>query len=260
MEIIIQPNAQAAAASAARYVARVLKEKPEGVLGLATGSTPLPLYETLIGMHQAKELDLSRITTFNLDEYVGLAGDHPASYCHFMHEHFFQHLPIEAARIHIPDGMARDIPSACAAYEDAIREAGGIDIQVLGIGSDGHIGFNEPSSSLVSRTRLKTLTERTVSDNAIYFQPGETVPRHVLTMGVGTIMDCRRIAMLAFGDAKAEAVAGMVEGPVTASVPASILQMHQECKVFLDEKAAARLERIDYYKWVYNSKPDWQRF
>ena len=166
------------------------------------------------------------MTTFNLDEYVGLGPEHPQSYACFMREHFFSKVNIAPERIHIPDGLARDIPAHCEAYEAAIREAGGIDLQLLGIGSDGHIGFNEPSSSLGSRTRLKTLTERTIRDNARFFPSPEEVPRHVITMGVGTIFDARRCMVLAFGEKKAAAVAGMVEGPVTAEVPASALQFH----------------------------------
>ena len=160
----------------------------------------------------------------------------------------------------IPDGMADDIPASCAAYERAIAAAGGIDLQVLGIGSDGHIGFNEPTSSFASRTRIKTLTRQTVADNARFFEGDETkVPRHCITMGIGTIMDARMILLLAFGEGKARAVATSVEGPVAAIMPASFLQHHPSAKVFVDEAAAAELKLADYYRWVYDGKPDWQK-
>ena len=210
-------------------------------------------------MHARGELDFSEVTTFNLDEYVGLPPGHPQSYAHFMRENFFAHVNIPRARIHIPDGLARDIPAHCAAYEAAIHEAGGIDLQLLGLGSDGHIGFNEPSSSLASRTRLKTLTERTIRDNARFFASPAEVPRHVITMGVGTIIEARSCVVLAFGEKKAQAVAAMVEGPVTADVPASVLQFHQRSILLIDGPAATALKRADYYRWVYANKPDWQR-
>ena len=255
MEIIIQPNPQAATDIAARLIARLLKEKPDAVLGLATGSTPLRLYRSLIAM----QLDWRRVRTFNLDEYLGLAPEHPQSYHHFMWENLFRHINIRPENVQIPDGLATDVPGFCADYEARIRAVGGIDLQILGIGSDGHIGFNEPTSSLASRTRIKTLTQRTREDNARFFARSEEVPGHVITMGIGTIMDAREILLLAFGAAKAEAVAGAVEGPVTASNPASILQMHPSARFFLDSESAARLERADYYRWVYANKPEWQR-
>ena len=255
MEIIIQPNQDQATEIAARTIAGLIRRKPDAVLGLATGSTPLKLYSQLIAMH----LDWLRVRTFNLDEYVGLAEDHPQSYHRFMHEHLFRHINIDPRNVHIPDGKASDIPAHCAEYEQRIRAAGGIDLQILGIGSDGHIGFNEPSSSLASRTSIKTLTPRTRQDNARFFERTEDVPGHVITMGIGTIMDAREILLLAFGPSKAGAVAGAVEGPVTASNPASILQMHPAARFFLDDEAAARLERADYYRWVHANKPAWQR-
>jgi glucosamine-6-phosphate deaminase len=259
MEVIITPTAGEASARAARIAATLIQAKPRAVLGLATGSTPMKFYEDLAAIHQRDQLDLSEIATFNLDEYVGLGPDHPQSYAHFMHEHFFSRVNIAPWRIHIPDGLAHDIPAHCKAYETAIVEAGGIDLQLLGVGSDGHIGFNEPGSSLGSRTRLKTLNEQTIRDNARFFASPEEVPRHVITMGVGTILDARRCLVLAFGESKAEAVAAMVEGPVTADVPASALQFHPSCSLLVDEAAAARLKRADYYRWVYANKPDWQR-
>jgi glucosamine-6-phosphate deaminase len=176
-----------------------------------------------------------------------------------MQEHLFGKVNIAPAHVHFPDGLAADIPAHCAEYEKALRSAGGIDLQLLGIGSDGHIGFNEPSSSLASRTRIKTLTPRTVKDNARFFGSAEKVPRHVITMGVGTIMDARACLLLATGESKADAVAGMAEGSITADLPASVLQMHPDCKLVVDEAAAVKLRRADYYRWVYENKPDWQR-
>jgi glucosamine-6-phosphate deaminase len=259
MEIIIQPNPGEASLIAARHVARVVREKPNAVLGLATGSTPLTMYRELVRLHRQEGLDFSGVTTFNLDEYVGLPPDHPASYHAFMREHLFQHVNVRPENIHIPDGLAADVPAYCAGYEAAIRAAGGIDLQLLGIGSDGHIGFNEPSSSLASRTRIKTLTAETRRDNAAAFGSPDQVPVHVITMGVGTIMDARQVLILAFGEKKAEAVAAAVEGPITAMNPASILQMHPVAKCIVDEPAARKLKRTDYYRWVYDRKPGWQK-
>jgi glucosamine-6-phosphate deaminase len=259
VEIIIQPTADDASVIAARHVARLVREKPQAVLGLATGHTPLLMYRELVRLHQQQGLDFSQVTTFNLDEYVGLAPEHPASYHAFMWENLFRHVNIRPDRIHIPDGQAPHIPSFCRSYEEAIAAAGGIDLQVLGIGADGHIGFNEPSSSLASRTRIKTLTAETRRDNAGAFGSPDQVPFHVITMGVGTIMDAREVLMLAFGPKKADAVAAAVEGPITAMNPASILQMHPVAKCITDEPAATKLRRTDYYRWVYDRKPDWQK-
>ncbi len=259
MEIIVQPTPDAASLIAARHIARIVRENPRAVLGLATGSTPLALYRELVRMHRELGLDFSGVTTFNLDEYVGLPPEHPASYHAFMREHFFSKVNIDRARIHIPDGLAPHVPIFCRSYEDAIRAAGGIDVQVLGIGTDGHIGFNEPSSSLASRTRIKTLTAQTRRDNAPFFGSAESVPLHVITMGVGTIMDARQVLLLAFGGKKADAIAAAVEGPITAMSPASILQMHPVAKCIIDEPAAARLTRLEYYRWVYDQKPEWQK-
>jgi glucosamine-6-phosphate deaminase len=256
MEIIIQPTQQAATEVAARIIARLLRDKPTAVLGLATGSTPLSLYRMLIAMN----LDWSQVTTFNLDEYIGLPRDHAQSYHSFMWENLFKHVNISEENVHIPDGNAQDIPGFCREYEELILAAGGIDLQVLGIGTDGHIGFNEPSSSLASRTRIKTLTQQTCKDNARFFGSEESVPHHVITMGIGTIMEARQNLLLAFGPNKARAIAEAVEGPITSLNPASILQMHPVVKVILDEPSASDLSRSEYYRWVYESKPSWQAF
>jgi glucosamine-6-phosphate deaminase len=256
MEIIIQPSGEAAAKIAARIMARLLREKPNVVLGLATGSTPLLLYRELIAMN----LDWRKVTTFNLDEYVGLPREHPQSYHNFMWENLFRHINIAKKNVHIPDGNAKDIPKFCAKYEQQIRAAGGIDLQVLGIGTDGHIGFNEPTSSLASRTRIKTLTERTRRDNSQFFGSEQKVPYHVITMGIGTIMEAWQILLLAFGPKKARPIAEAVEGPITSMNPASVLQMHPVTKVCLDADVASRLQRADYYRWVFANKPGWQTF
>lgn len=255
MEIIIQPTPEAATSVAARIVAHLFREKPDAVVGLATGSTPLLLYRELISL----KLDWRRVTTFNLDEYIGLPEKHPQSYHRFMWENLFRHVNIAKKNIHMPDGNAKDIPKFCAKYEKQIRAAGGIDLQVLGIGTDGHIGFNEPTSSLASRTRIKTLTQQTIKDNARFFGSEAKVPHHVITMGIGSIMEARQNLLLAFGAKKARAVAAAVEGPITANNPASILQMHPAVKLCLDQDAASQLKRTDYYHWVYDHKPGWQK-
>jgi glucosamine-6-phosphate deaminase len=258
VEIIIQPTPEAASVIAARIVARVLREKPDAVLGLPTGNTPLLLYRKLIRLHHKGQVDFRRVKTFNLDEYVGLAPEHPQSYHRFMWENFFQHINIARNNIRIPDGMTKNIPSFCDRYEKQIRAAGGIDLQILGIGADGHIGFNEPSSSLASRTRIKTLTPRTRRDNARFFGAENKVPHHVITMGIGTIMEARQCLLLAFSTKKARAVAGAIEGPISAMSPASVLQLHPATKCCLDRQAAVSLKRADYYRWVYENKPAWQ--
>jgi glucosamine-6-phosphate deaminase len=259
MEVIIQPSAQEASLLAAKFVAREIRSNPETVLGLATGSTPLGLYRELVRMHREEGLDFSRVRSFNLDEYVGLGPEHPASYRVFMQENLFRHINIRLENTRIPDGLTADVPAFCTAYENAIREAGGIDLQILGIGTDGHIGFNEPSSSLASRTRIKTLSPRTRADNARFFEEPEAVPHHVITMGVGTILEARRIVLMGFGSAKSEALAAAIEGPISPLMPASALHLHPSTHVLLDEAAAARLQRAEYYRYVYANKPVWQR-
>jgi len=259
MEIIIQPDPTAVSAMAARIVARLIADVHRAVLGLAAGKTPLGLYAELVRMHGDDDLDFERVTTFNLDEYVGLPREHPSSYHSFMTEHLFRHVNIDPTRAFVPDGNAEDIPDCCSRYERSIRETGGIDLQVLGIGKQGHIGFNEPSSSLASRTRIKTLTEATRADNAEEFGGVENVPRHVLTMGIGTILDSKACLLLATGKQKAAAVAKAVEGPVSAMVPASALQMHEHVTVLVDQDAASELRLADYYRHVFEHKPEWQR-
>jgi glucosamine-6-phosphate deaminase len=255
MEIIVQPDQESATEVAARIIAHLLAKKPDAVLGLATGSTPLLLYQRLVAMR----LDWSRVRTFNLDEYIGLPQAHPQSYHSFMWENLFKHINIRRENVHLPDGQAKDVPRFCEDYEQRIVAAGGIDLQVLGIGTDGHIGFNEPTSSLASRTRIKTLTQQTCADNARFFGSVADVPKHVITMGIGTIMEARHNLLLAFGRQKAGSIAGAVEGPVTSINPASVLQMHPAVTVCLDAEAASGLRRIEYFQWVYDNKPAWQK-
>jgi len=241
--------------AAALEVAHVLNAKPNAVLGMATGSTPLGLYKELVKMHRAGELDLSHVTTFNLDEYVGLPVTHPQSYHYFMHENFFKHVNIPPQNIHIPSGTTTNYPAFCQWYEDRIKEAGGIDLQILGIGSDGHIAFNEPGSSLSSRTRLKTLARQTIDDNARFFNDRSEVPIYAITMGVGTIMEAREVILLASGSNKADAIGKAVEGPVTAMITASALQMHPSTRVYVDDAAAEKLTMREYFDWIQEKKP-----
>jgi glucosamine-6-phosphate deaminase len=269
VEVVIVASGQAAGELAARLILSRLADKPDLVLGLATGGSPLPLYESLRRAVVAGA-DLSRVRGFALDEYVGLPPDHPASYHSVIAREVVEPLGLSPDRVHVPDGMAADLVSACAEYEQAIRDSGGIDVQILGIGTDGHIGFNEPTSSLTSRTRIKTLTQQTRRDNARFFGPAdsadpadsvdsvEKVPRHCLTQGLGTIMEARQVVLLASGERKADAIANAVEGPVAASCPASVLQLHQHATVIVDEAAASRLRLADYYREAYANKPPWQ--
>ncbi|PHS11252.1 MAG: glucosamine-6-phosphate deaminase [Blastopirellula sp.] len=250
MRVIVEKTPEAASQRAARYVASLVREKPICVLGLATGGTPLKLYGELIRMHQEEGLDFSRTTSFNLDEYVGLPPTHEQSYRYFMQHNLFDKINIDVRNTHVPDGRALDFDKYCEHYEQMIVDNGGIDLQILGIGTDGHIAFNEPGSSLGSRTRLKTLAPETVKDNARFFGGEKLVPRLAVTMGVGTILESKKCALLAFGENKAEAIALAVEGPVTAQVTASALQMHREVHVFLDEGSAAHLARREYYDEV----------
>ena len=260
MEVVITKDSLSASAKAADLVAKAVRSKPDSVLGLATGGTPLELYKRLINMHKNEGLDFSKVKTFNLDEYIVLKPEDRQSYNYFMRENFFSHVNIPDENINIPDGMTANIPSFCKEYEEKIKRAGGIDLQILGIGSDGHIGFNEPTSSLASRTRIKTLTQKTVCDNARFFGGDKSlVPLHVITMGIGTIMDAKTIVLLAFGKNKAEAVAKMIEGPITSMVPASALQFHPRTKVFIDRDASEKLVNTSYYDWVFERKPEWQK-
>jgi len=230
------------AKEAAAIIASQIRRKPDSVLGFATGSTPLGLYRELIRLHREEGLSFSKVTTFNLDEYVGLPPRHPQSYNYFMWTNLFDHIDVTPEKVHMPDGMAEDIDGFCEWYEERIKQVGGIDIQILGIGANGHLAFNEPGSSLGSRTRIKTLTETTIRDNARFFDDPNEVPRYAITMGIGTIMEAKRLLLLASGTAKAEAIRKTLEGPVTAMVPATIVQMHRYAQLLLDPEAASLLE------------------
>jgi len=256
MEVIVTENAAEMSKCAARVVARTLNSKPNAVLGLATGSTPLGLYQELVRMHKEEGLDFSQVTTFNLDEYVGLPQRHPQSYHYFMHENFFRHVNIPKQNIYIPSGTTDNYAAFCAWYEQRIKECGGIDLQILGIGTDGHIAFNEPGSSLGSRTRIKTLAKQTIEDNARFFDSPDQVPIYAITMGVGTILEARKIILLANGKKKAWAVAAAIEGPITSMVTASALQLHRDAMFIIDREAASDLKMLDYYEWIQAKMPD----
>lgn len=249
MEIVICKTKEEASRKAADLVAALLKKKPDAVLGLATGSTPVEMYKALIADVAAGKVSFKSVKSWNLDEYYGLEPTHEQSYRHFMDANLFDHVDVDKANTHVLDGLAADWRKEVADYEAAIAAAGGIDLQVLGIGSDGHIAFNEPGSSLASRTRLVSLTPQTIADNARFFEKSEDVPRQALSMGVGSIMEARRVVLLAFGAGKAAAVKGAIEGGVSQFCTASALQMHPDCWFFCDEAAASRLELKDYYAW-----------
>lgn len=261
MEVVVQATGAQVAAVAADAVVEVLRERPEAVLGVATGSSPLGLYDELGARVRAGEVSLARARAFMLDEYVGLPAEHPERYRNVIERDFVAKVDIDTANVVGPDGLAEDIPAACTAYEQAIADAGGVDLQILGIGTDGHIAFNEPGSSLASRTRIKTLTAQTREDNARFFDDDlEAVPRHCLTQGIATIMAARHIVLVATGRGKAEAIHQLVEGPISAMWPATILQMHPHATVVVDRAAASRLQLASYFMQTYDAKPDWQGF
>ncbi|MGW0607583.1 glucosamine-6-phosphate deaminase [Streptomyces sp. NPDC002644] len=259
MEVIIVPDARAGGELIAGAMASLLRRKPDAVIGVATGSTPLPVYEALAALVRNGDADVSRARIAQLDEYVGLPAGHPESYRSVVRREVLEPLGIAQDAFLGPDGTAADVTAACADYERALAGAGGVDLQLLGIGTDGHIGFNEPCSSLASRTRIKTLTEQTRADNARFFGGDvEQVPQHVITQGIGTILDARHLVLLATGAGKAEAVAAAVEGPLAAVCPASALQLHPHATVVVDEAAASGLKLADYFRHTWAHKPSWQ--
>lgn len=243
MEVIVKPTYEEVSKLAAEMIADLVRSRPRCVLGLATGSTPVGAYRELVKIHRDQGLDFSQVVTFNLDEYVGLDESSEQSYHYFMWDNLFRHINIRRENVHIPDGNADELAEFCHQYEDEIADAGGIDLQLLGIGSNGHIAFNEPVSSLGSRTQVKALTEQTRRDNARFFSGLDEVPRYAITMGIGTILDSSSILLVANGEGKADAVARMIEGPVAAMVPASALQLHPAVTVIIDKAAASKLTR-----------------
>ena len=258
MDVTIAGSYEEMSRRAARIVADLVNTKPNAVLGMATGSTPLGLYQELVRLHRDEGLDFAQVTTFNLDEYVGLRSNDPNSYHHFMWEHFFQHVNVPPTNVYIPLGTTRNDAAFCRWYEERIGDAGGIDVQILGIGSDGHIAFNEPGSSLSSRTRLTVLAQQTIEDNARFFDRPEDVPVYAITMGVGTILEAEEILLLASGTAKATAIARAIEGPVTSMITASALQLHPSVRVFVDQEAAGELAMREYWEWVESKRPEEQ--
>ena len=255
-EIVIVADAAAGGALVADEIARLIRSDPATVLGLATGSTPLPVYEALPS--RLAGIDLSNVRGFALDEYVGIDPAHPESYRAVIAREVIEPLGLDAIRVQVPDGSLEGIEHSGENYERALAAAGGIDLQILGIGTDGHLGFNEPGSSFASLTRVKTLTEQTRTDNARFFDSIDEVPHHCITQGLGTILRARHLVLLAFGESKAEAVAAAVEGPLTASLPGTVIQLHPHATVVVDEAAASRLAHADYYRYAFANKPAWQ--
>lgn len=260
MEVIIQETRDQAADLVARMIANELRANAHLVLGLATGVTMERVYARLVRMHREDGLDFSLCTTFNLDEYVGLPAGDPNSYRHYMNSHLFDHVNVDLRNTHLPNGMAPDLEAECRSYEGLIQRFGGIDLQLLGIGKAGHIGFNEPGSALRSRTRVKALTPTTLQQNCQMFGGEQHMPRRAITMGVGTIIEARRCVLLATGASKARVLAQAVEGPITSMVTASALQLHPRCTVVVDEEAALHLQEKEYYRWLFDNEPEWQSF
>jgi len=254
MRVLVRKDYEAMSKTAAEIVASLVKKKPGCILGLATGSTPVGMYRELAWMCREENLCFSKVKSFNLDEYFGIAPDHDQSYRCFMNDNLFNHININKENTRVPDGLVKleEVEKSCADYEKAIKDAGGVDLQVLGIGGDGHIGFNEPGSSLASRTRLIALDEQTREDNARFFSSIDEVPRAALTMGVGTVLEAKCNLLLANSQKKAEVVAKAIEGPVTNQITASALQLHPNTITIVDEEAASTLKRKEHY--IYAEK------
>jgi glucosamine-6-phosphate deaminase len=260
VEAIIRPDKDAASWLVARIVAKEIRANPSIVLGLATGQTMERVYALLVQMHKKDGLDFSLCRTFNLDEYVGLGTKDSGSYRFYMKQHLFDHVNIDPRNTHLPDGKAADLDKECERYEQVIERNGGIDLQLLGIGKAGHIGFNEPLSALRSRTRVKALSPTTRDQNASMFGGADKVPRRAITMGVGTILECRKCILLATGDSKANIIAKAVEGPITSMISATALQLHPKCTVIVDDEAGGKLQATDYYRWIFENEPEWQDY
>lgn len=260
MQVIIRPDKESACDLTAAIIDKRIRKHLDSVLGLATGRTMEMLYCNLADRHERSGLDFSLIRTYNLDEYIGIDPEHPTSYRHYMNEHFFNKINIDPRNTHLPLGMANDLSRECEMYERSIRVNGGIDLQLLGIGASGHIGFNEPLSALKSRTRDKALTPITIEQNQQFFDPPESMPKRAITMGVGTILEAKRILLLVTGSSKANILAKAVEGPITSMVSASALQLHENCTVVVDEHAASELKEVEYYKWIFDNEPEWKEY
>ena len=260
MEVIIRPTTEAATDLVAKLVAEKIKEKPFLCLGLATGRTMEIVYNKLANIHNNDGLDFSLVRTYNLDEYIGLSPEDNHSYRYYMHEHLFSKINIDLRNTHLPLGMAENLDLECILYEKSISHSGGIDLQLLGIGRSGHIGFNEPLSALQSRTRDKSLTPVTIAQNSPLFDPPESMPKRAITMGVGTILEAKQIIMLVTGKEKAKILAKAVEGPISSMISATALQLHPKCTVIVDEEAATELQERDYYNWIFNSEPKWKAY
>jgi glucosamine-6-phosphate deaminase len=260
MEVVIQPNTASAVELVARVIAREIQANPRAVLGLATGRTMESVYARLVSLYQDEGLDFSATRTFNLDEYVGLPGSDRHSYRHYMDVHFFRRVNIDLRNTHLPEGAASDLDAECEKYERLIHQNGGIDLQLLGIGDSGHIGFNEPLSALNSRTRVVALDPATIRQNAALFGSADKVPRRAITMGVATILGSRQSILLATGKDKSEMIRQTVEGPLTNMISATALQLHQHCTIVLDKAAARSLAKTESYKLAYESDPRWDWF
>ena len=260
MQVIVRPTSEAACDLAAAIIEKQIREHPDSVLGLATGRTMEELYAKLAEKHRAGGLDFSLVRTYNLDEYIGISPEHPGSYRYYMNKHLFDNVNIDLRNTHLPLGMSPDLKKECCDYEASIVRNGGIDLQLLGVGATGHIGFNEPLSALKSRTREKPLTPITIQQNSALFENPDEMPRRAITMGVGTILEAKRILLLATGADKADILAKAVEGPITAMISATAIQLHARCSVIVDEAAAAKLKEREYYDWIFQNESEWKPF
>ncbi|MGL4991663.1 MAG: glucosamine-6-phosphate deaminase [Sarcina sp.] len=243
MKLIIVKNYEEMSLEAAKFMADFINNKPYAILGLATGGTPVGMYKDLIKMNQEKAVDFSNVTTVNLDEYIGLSGEHKKSYRYFMNDTLFNHINIENAKTFVPNGLAENIEEECSSYDRRIVELGGIDLQLLGLGGNGHIAFNEPDKELVVGSHLTGLTQDTIDANARFFEDVNEVPKTAITMGLGGIMQAKKILLIASGEGKADAVKSMMNGKITTECPASMLQMHRDVTIIIDEKAAIKINK-----------------
>lgn len=241
MKLIVTKDYNELSKVAAKEMAKVIKNNNKSILGLATGGSPVGMYKELINMNKSGEIDFSDITTVNLDEYIGLSGEHPQSYRYFMNENLFNHINIDKNKTYVPNGLAKDIEKECTSYDAKIEELGGIDVQLLGVGNNGHIAFNEPNEALLAGTHLTDLKEDTIKANSRFFDSIDDVPKKAITMGLGQIMRAKKIILIASGESKAEVVKAMLSGKISTDIPATMLQMHRDVTVIVDEAAAKLL-------------------